>query len=248
MWWGPVEPVGSACTDGTPRPAYLQRLIWTAGPLEGAYVHQTHFTPTPGPGDPVPAGPAGAVFAADGYVYRTVCVAVAITDDVWVEARRRMAPVELERDPALRGLAGLETWVWYSGQVQVEPFQLDWVDPTSGAVWVLEARAWIGRFGWDFGDGTVAVVPAGSYDQAPTASGSEDAPAAGHVYETSSGDAGFADGFPFVFFATWQGEYRWSSDGGSSWSAFVPMVNTFTDTAAIAYDVIQVRSVITTTG
>lgn len=248
MWWGPIEPVGSACSDGSPRPAYLQRLVWTAGPLEGAYVHQSHFTPTPGPGDPVPGGPPGAVFAADGYVYRTRCVSVSVTDDVWAEARRRMSPVELERDPAVRGLAGLETWVWYSGQVQVEPFRIDWVDPSTGAAWMLEARAWIGRFVWDFGDGTVAAVRADTYASAVEASGSHNDPAAMHVYEVSSGQAGYVDGFPFVFSASWQGEFRWSSDGGSTWSLPAPMSNTFTDTAAIAYDVVQIRSVITGTG
>ncbi len=248
MWWGAAEPVPSACADGSPRPAYLQRLVWTSGPLEGSYVHQTHFTPTPGPGDPVPGGPPGAVFSADGYVYRIVCAAASITDDVWVEARRRMAPVQLERDPVVRGLSGLDTWVWYSGQVQVDSFRLPWVDPATGVGWVLEARAWIARFAWDFGDGTVVDLHAPRFDDAVGVAGSETDPAAGHVYEVSSGGFGFSEGFPFVFFATWQGEYRWSSDGGNTWSPYVPMANSFTDAAAIDYEVIQIRSVITDAG
>jgi len=248
MWWGAAEPVGSVCADGSPRPSYLQRLVWTAGPLEGAYVHQSQFTPTPGPGDPVPGGPPGAVFAADGYVYRIVCAAATITDDVWVEARRRMAPVELQRDPAIRGLAGLDTRVWYSGQTQVQPFRLPWVDPSTGVSWVLEARAWIARLVWDFGDGAAADVRALVFEDAVVAAGSEADPAAGHIYEVSSAEFGLVDGFPFVFSATWVGEYRWSSDGGSTWSPYVPMTNSFTDVAGIDYEVIQVRSVITAAG
>lgn len=248
MSWGAASPNRSTCPTGEPRPEYTQRLVWTEGPLAGSYVHDSQFAGSPGPGDPVPGGPPGAVFAADGYVYRFVCAAVEVTDDVWVEAVRRMTPVDLEKSPGVRGLTGVETWVWYSGQVQVEPFQLDWIDPVTAVPWVLEARAWVGELAWSFGDGQAERVVVGVFDDAPASAGTQASPAGAHVYETSSAEAGYVDGYPFDFAATWQGEYRWSADGGSTWSPWVPMTNSFTDTVALTYEVAQVRSALTGSG
>jgi hypothetical protein len=186
------------------------------------------------------------MFAADGYVYQWVCASVDAATDVWEETLRRMQPVTLHKNPDTGGLTGLETWVWYDGDPTVDPFQLAWTDPATGVPWTLEAWAWITTFEWDFGDENTVLAEAAVYEEARSAAGTEDDPAGTHTYRSTSVDAGHEGGYPFTFDATWIGEWRWSSDGGVSWSATVPMVGTFTDTASLAYEVVQVRSVLLT--
>lgn len=243
MDWDAAEALSSVCDTAPPRPRFLQRLVWQTGPLGGEWVHVSHF-PGRASGDPVPGGPPDAVFAADGFVYRFECVSASFGADVWAEARRRMDPVFAEHDPFVRGLTGLETRVWYSGDAVVEPFRMVWSDPGSGITWTVEAWAWIRDFRWDFGDGTARSRAATSVDRVGAAQGSSAAPAATHVYQATSRSTGFEDGFPFVFSATWTGEYMWSSDSGATWSAAVPMANTFTDLASTSFEVVEIRSAI----
>lgn len=243
MEWAGAEALGSVCASSPPRPRYFQRLVWQTGTNAGQWVHSTDFPSNPGPGDSVPGGPG--VFAADGFVYRFLCVSATFGEDVWAEARRQMDPVVAEHDPYVRGLTGLDTRVWYSGDGHVEPFLLSWTDPASGITWTVEAWAWIRLFRWDFGDGTVRVRTASTPSAVAIAQGSPENAAATHTYQTTSFSNGFEEGFPFVFEATWIGEYRWSSDGGAIWSPVAPMANTFTDLAAITFEVVEVRSTLT---
>lgn len=245
MVWGISDPLESSCPGDPPRPQYLQLLVWNSGPLTGLLVEQSQFSGL-GPGDAVPGGPAGAVFAADGYVYQWVCASIDAALEVWAEALRRMEPVALHKSPDTGGITGLETWVWYDGDPTVDPFQLAWTDPATGVTWTLEAWAWIATFAWDFGDDATVLASAAAFDDALVAAGSVDDPAGTHTYRSTSDEAGHEAGYPFGFDATWIGEWRWSSDGGASWSAVVPMVGTFTDTATVGYDVVQVRSLLVT--
>ena len=245
MEWAGAEPLASVCPTSPPRPRYFQRLMWQTGPNAGQWVHSSDFPTSPGPGYSVPGGPAGAVFAADGFVYQFLCVSASFGDDVWAEARRQMERVTAEHDPYVRGLTGLETFVWYSGDAHVEPFLLAWTDPSAGITWTVEAWAWINRFSWDFGDGTVRIRTATTPSDLPSAQGTPDRPAASSTYETTSKSSGFEGGFPFAFQGTWIGQYRWSADGGATWSASVPMANAFTDVATVDFEVVEVRSTLT---
>lgn len=246
--WGAVEPLLSSCADDPPRPQYLQRLVWGSGPNAGEYVTLGDFDLILGPRDPVPGGPPGAVFAADGFAYRWVCSSLDIAADIWAQAQRFMDPVTVDKNPSVSGLTGLETWAWYDGDPTVQPFQLVWTDPSTGFSWTLEAWAWMGNMTWEFGDGDVHVESAGDLAEAASVSGTEYQPAATHTYRTTSADAGYTGGYPFSFAATWVGEYRWSGDGGGSWSGTAPMSGSYTDSAAIAYEVLQVRSALVADG
>lgn len=241
MAWDGTEALSSVCPTSPPRPRYLQRLIWQSGPRSGEWVHVSHF-PGSASGESVPGGPPGAAFAADGFVYRFECVSATFGTDVWAEARRRMDPVSAEHDPLVRGLTGLATRVWYSGDATVDPFQMIWTDPASGITWTVEAWAWIRDFRWDFGDGTVRGRAAPSLDAVAATQGSRGSPATTHTYRWTSQKSGFSDGYPFTFSATWTGEYTWSSDGGTTWSAISPIANTFTDTATTPFEVVEIRS------
>ncbi len=244
--WGPVEPLLTVCGTDPLRPQYLQRLVWSTGPLAGTYVTADDFAGSWGPGDAVPGGPAGAVFAADGFVYRWICTDPGIAADVWAETTERMSPVGVVKNPDVSGLTGLETWVWLGTDPTVAPFRLAWTDPATGFGWVLEAWAWTATLSWSFGDGTAATLAAAGLDDARAVAGSESDPAATHTYRTSSAGAGLADGYPLTVTAVWVGEYRWSADGGTTWSLPVPMSGSFTDTATITYPVLQVRSALIT--
>lgn len=244
MAWGTLDPVTSICPGDPPRPQYLQRLVWTTGPNFGSHVHVSDFGGTFGPGDPVPGGPTGAVFAADGYVYRWVCTDPSVGDDVWEEAVEQMTPIDVDVSPTVTGLTGLETWVWYDGQVTVDPFQVAWTDPATGVGWILEARAWVAEHRWDLGDDTTITATATVFGDARGAAGTETDPAGTHTYRTTSAGAGHTDGYPFTYDATWVGDYRWWSTAADAWSVWVPMANTFTDTTTLSYEVIQIRSIV----
>lgn len=245
MAWGAYDPLDSVCEGDPPRPQYLQLLVWVTGSRAGQLVHQSDLGGM-APGDAVPGGPAGAVFAADGYVYQWVCASIDAADDVWEEAVRQMQPVALHKNPDTGGITGLETWVWYDGDPTVDPFQLAWTDPATGVVWTLEAWAWISAYEWSFGDDSSITSAAPAFADALAAAGSESDPAGTHVYRSTSTEAGHEDGYPFTFDATWVGEWRWSADAGATWSVTVPMTGTFTDTVTIDYQVVQVRSMLLT--
>ncbi len=245
--WGAVEPLTRPCRTEPARPQYLQRLVWASGPSAGTYVTADDFGGGYGSGSRVPNGPAEVVFAADGYAYRWVCSSRDIDADVWAEATERMDDAAVTKNPVVSGLTGLETWAWFDGDPTVQPFQVTWTDPATGFTWTLEAWAWMRDMTWSFGDGEVHVESARGLDEALAVAGTVDNPAAVHTYRATSADAGFDDGYPFEFSATWVGQYRWSADGGGTWSAPVPMTGSYTDTAAIAYQVMQIRSALVTT-
>ena len=209
MVWGAYDQLTSVCPGTPPRPQYLQRLVWATGPNAGTHVHTSDVPGSFGPGDPVPNGPVGAVFAADGYVYRWVCSDPSVAEDVWEEARELMLPIEIEKNPHVTGLTGLETWVWYSGQTTVEPFQVAWTDLATSVGWILEARVWIATHQWEMGDGEIITAAATVFAEGAEGGGTEANPAGTHTYRTTSAQFGFVDGYPFTFEATWVGEFRW---------------------------------------
>jgi len=240
--WGPGQVLDGVCEGDPPRPRVLQWLVWGEGPDAGEIVHAGDVGEIVGRVDQEPLTPDDAVISADGNVYRTVCVDVSVTVDVWEEVERRRSSPGFDKDPVVWGLTGLETWVWYGADPQVAPFGVTWADPETGATIELEAWAWISQLRWDFGDGGIATTTAATFEQAPAAAGSHEDPAGTHMYETTSTRAGFPDGYPVSTEATWVGEWRWNTTDG--WSAPVPMATTVTDRFDTLYQVVQIRSVL----
>lgn len=117
-------------------------------------------------------------------------------------------------NPAERGLAGLETWLWTEGY-DGAPI----TDSVTGlgATVEVEARAVGAR--WDFGDGTGESV--GSL------TGSPGEPAARHVYERRSGPEGFTVVAAFSF------AVRYRVDGGE-WATLAPVSRSASRTYVVA--------------
>jgi len=240
--WGTGYVLDGECEGDPPRPRVMQWLEWGYGPEGETRVHGDDLGEIIGRPDQAPLTPEDAVIGPDGFVYRIVCVDVSITVDVWEEVERRRSEPGFDKDPMIQGLTGLDTWVWYQADPQVQPFGLDWVDPETGVTVQLEAWAWITDFTWTFGDGGTATTNAPLYERAPDAAGSHDTPAGVHVYETTSSQAGFPDGYPVSTEVTWVGEWRWRT--GDDWSTPIPMATTITTAFNTTYPVIQIRSVL----
>ncbi len=240
--WGPGTVLNDPCETDPPVPKVFQFLVWTQGPLAGQTVYTGDVGALIGIGDHIPFAPPDAFVGADGFSYRTVCVDMSITVDVAEEVERRRSDPGFDKDPAVQGLTGLDTWVWYQADPQVRPFGLEWIDPATGVTVQLEAWAWITDFTWTFGDGGTATTHAALYEHAPDAAGSHDTPAGTHVYETTSSQAGFPDGYPVSTQVTWIGEWRWRT--GDAWSIPIPMATTITARFDTIYPVIQIRSVL----
>ena len=136
-------------------------------------------------------------------------------------------PVQVNHDPIVSGLAGVETWLWYDFARPGAPSALSAsaTITSRGTTWTLTADAWIDLISWDVDcasqcdfrgmasefdrsglDGLTIDFedspwqPADEYDGG---SGSEHGFAAGHVYEE-----GGAYTISTVEF--WRGRYSWS--------------------------------------
>jgi len=59
------------------------------------------------------------------------------------------------------------------------------------------------------------------------------------MYEQTSTDHGFADGFPLTMTITWVGEWRWRT-GGGPWEPWRPMTNSLSIVTIRPYPVDQV--------
>ena len=185
-----------------------------------------------GSGDVVPNAPLrwdGSTprFAVDGYAYDTsYCIDAAAAWDVYDEIARRAAVPGFARDPQVRGLVGLEQWVWYTSPTTIPEFYLNWSDPVTGIDFELEARARIESYRWDFGDGTIT----NSYRPG---TGPSD-PSATHVYD-NKGDVTLG------VEVRWFGEYRIYPTGRAP-GAWNPVPNGPTFSASDALTVIEIRS------
>lgn len=136
-------------------------------------------------------------------------------------------PVQVNHNPTVSGLAGVETWLWYdfarpnapssvSGSATIE---------ARGTTWTLTARAWVDLISWDVDCTTqcdfrgMATAfepsspgglfvdfadspwgPAGEYDGG---AGTEHGAAARHVYEESGV-------YTISTIERWRGRYAWS--------------------------------------
>jgi len=235
--WGSWGTPGTECTinggpnDGLVSLRGFRWLYWTEGPLDGRAVNAADVLGHSS-GDVVPNAPlrwdgTPPIFNADGYVYdASYCIDPAVAWNVYEEIAKRAPAVAFARDPQVRGLVGLEHWVWYTGGTTIPEFYLTWTDPLTGLDFELEARARIETFRWDFGDGTSTV----SYNPG---TGPMD-PSATHIYQRK-GDV------TLQIEVQWLGEYRVYQAGAvpGPWNV-VPNGPTFTATDSLT--VIEVRS------
>ncbi len=227
-YWGAWFNSGE-CSDGDPR--YLRYLLWSNG---GGYVLPPEL----------PNPPVGSILGTDR-VYQVTCPDVR-DFDVWevleteIEA---LPPLLWEASPAGQGVTGLESWMWFSGETQVGPVTLSWTDPVTRITFNLEGRAWIGDIKWSTGDGDNPTTYALTYQSGAAIGGSEAHPAVTHLYEVSSADSGFEDGYPVALEVTWTGEWRWREAGGG-WTPYRPMLNTASFSTNGTYEVVQIVSVL----
>lgn len=236
--WGDWSASGGECTitggpnDGLTSVEGFRWLLWIEGPYDGSAVNAVHL-PGYSIGDAVPSSPpqwdgSPATFAADGYVYDTgYCIDPGVAWDIYEEIEKRAPAPGFARDPRVRGLVGLEQWVWYTGGTEIAEFSLAWSDPVTGLDFELDARAHIEEYTWDFGDGTDPVVTS------EPGSGPDD-PGATHVYD-AKGDV------TITVEAAWVGEYR-VYEAGAAPGAWQPVPNGPTFTATDDITVIEIRS------
>lgn len=230
--WSDWGATGGECGPG--RPGFIRYLVWSEGPLTGTRVTPDDFGSTYGSGDVVPAAPpqhdgSPAVFAVDGFVYDSACIAD--PGPVMELALYRQVPeFEVGHDPSVRGLVGLETWLWYPGDTTIDVFSDAWTDPVTGITFAMEARGYIESYAWDLGDGTEYVTnEPGSNEHLP---GTE---AVEHIWET-------ANHYTVTATTVWRGEYR-SLIPGEGWTDWTLMTGTAASSATWGpVEVIEIRS------
>ena len=82
---------------------------------------------------------------------------------------------------------------------------------------------------------------AARWDEAPGVGGTPSAPAARHVYNTTSTAAGYTSGYPVGIDLLWVGEYQITVIGGV-WTDWARFASTLTETISDTYEVFEVRS------
>lgn len=138
-----------------------------------------------------------------------------------------------------KGLTGLDTWLWYSNPTQVGPIDATWTEPITGLVFGVRGRGWAESITWDTGERTYDVFAA-FWDDAPGMGGSHDTPAATHLYNTTSADAGHLHGYPVSLDLLWVGEYQVGTLG--VWTGWSRFSSTLPESFPDIYEVVEVRS------
>jgi hypothetical protein len=138
------------------------------------------------------------------------------------------------------GLTGLETWLWYSNPSQVGPIEAIWVEPVTGIEFGVRGRGCTESISWNTGEASYEVFATG-WDEAQAIGGSSDAPAARHVYNTTSTAAGYESGYPVNLNLLWVGEYQVRVIDGV-WTGWVRFASTLPESFPDTYVVVEVRS------
>lgn len=168
------------------------------------------------------------------------------SDTIWeavATAIQALPDPRWESDPddtVSKGLTGLETWLWYSNPSQVGPIEAIWIEPVTGLAFGVRGRGWTESIAWDTAEATYGVFAA-TWEEAPGMGGSPDAPAASHVYNTTSTAAGHPEGYPVSLELLWVGEYQISLIGGV-WTDWTRFVSTLAEAFPDTYEVVEVRS------
>lgn len=184
----------------------------------------------------------------DGRIYQQECweptEAGEAVEGQLVEDSKDLSPPLFNRNPEALGLTGLETWLWYQGETQIEPIELTWTDPVNALTFELQGRAWAESITWDMGNGDVVTSDiAATWESSVDLGGDMTNPAATYTYETSAIQAGFAEGtYPVTVTLSWAGEWRLFING--AWSAWTPILPGWADSGTFDYEVTQIRSVV----
>lgn len=219
-WYG----LGSCPTD---LPRSIRYLRWAD---DGTYVRPTELTEVP----------PGAILG-DDRVYQLVCSDLP-EEDLWsslVEDIEALPPPTWESSPPEPGITGLETWLWHSGTTIAGPVTVAYTDGTTGRTFTLEGRAWVGSIAWTTGDGWIVRADAVTHAEGVIVGGSDTEPAARHMYETSSAEAGLDAGYPVGLDLTWVGEWRWR-EGTGAWVPWRPMLSTADVSTSDLFEVVQI--------
>jgi hypothetical protein len=164
--------------------------------------------------------PTDRVALGFGCVNAGELVQVPTAEEILSIFRSQYIPEPVVRlSPGQGGLTGLETWYWYSGGANVS------VGFGAGG-FAIAAEASAANFRWSTGDGSVLTS---------SKPGSEETPAASHVYRTKSA------GYPVSLSMVWTGRYTWSGFGDSGSGPLGPVTVTG---ETHPYPVAEVRSVL----
>ena len=186
---------------------------------------------------------------ANGEVIESQMTCIDLDDaatEIWAEVASAVADLpdpnwEANPDGHLsKGLTGLDTWLWYSNPSQVGPINATWTHPLTGLVFGVRGRGWTESIAWDTGDGSYDVF-APTWEDAPGVGGAADTPAAVHLYNVTSTDAGYRSGYPVSVELYWVGEYRISLFAGV-WTDWARFGSTLTEVFPDTYEVVEVRS------
>ncbi|MEA2010503.1 MAG: hypothetical protein U9N78_07350 [Actinomycetota bacterium] len=185
----------------------------------------------------------------DGEVVESQTTCIDLDDaetEIWAEVASAVANLPdpgWEANPDghfSKGLTGLDTWLWYSNPSQVGPIDATWTHPLTGLVFGVRGRGWTESIAWDTGEGSYDVF-APAWEDAPGVGGAADTPAAVHLYNVTSTDAGHASGYPVSVELFWVGEYRISLFAGV-WTDWARFDSTLAEVFPDTYEVVEVRS------
>ncbi|MGH9245276.1 MAG: hypothetical protein ACRD29_13360 [Acidimicrobiales bacterium] len=154
-----------------------------------------------------------------------------LPEEVW--ALIPLPQDEININPHVRGLVGVETWLWYD-----EGMSLD-VPPASVRGWAVTTDVWVREICWDMGydtdDRTQNDDLAADDEVCRDRAGTEDDPSATFVYSAQCNDCTVS------MTVTWTGEYTVTRPLFPAGQMF-PM-GTETVSAERIYDVIEVEAV-----
>ena len=185
----------------------------------------------------------------DGEVVESQTTCIDLDDaaiEIWDEVATAAADLpdpNWEANPdghVSKGLTGLDTWLWYSNPSQVGPINATWTHPLTGLVFGVRGRGWTESIAWDTGEESYDVF-APTWEDAPDVGGAADTPAAVHLYNVTSTDAGYRSGYPVSVELYWVGEYRISLFAGV-WTDWARFGSTLTEVFPSTYEVVEVRS------
>jgi len=227
--WASWDDGGACVSDGLGGRWIYRLLLWVDGPNASTPVRRTDVGGVVGA--EVPYAPprwdgSAATFGPDGLVRDTACLTAGweFAAQVW-----ELVPGgRLAVDPTVRGLVGLDTWLWWDGDTTVGPLVMDWTDPNLGVGLQLQVRARADRFWWQIGSHEQVTAGPGSGDDLPASA------AVTHVFETT-GEIGI------TVDVRWVGEHRVRL-AGDAWGDWLPIPGEARRSDSLPYPVIEVRS------
>ena len=181
---------------------------------------------------------------ASGWVYHEQCGQPPVDLPDVQEVARSLVPETVVRfNPSVRGLTGLDTWLWY------DPGTDGWQEEDGHITasvtldgYTVTAEAWLRGMTWDMGNGDAVNYTITGTELGPISSGAyaavvadEEDPPRMYMYETL-GD------YTVTLTATWVGQWWFTDNTGALAGPFPLGTVDFSD--SLLYNVIEVRSVL----